>query len=377
MTLPFPPVSRILRLLPLLLGAALALAGCASTEKPKKQEVTQTVAYREYTLKDLRDELAGRQKLIRTLSGNVSADFESRVVPGGKQSMSGTFGFEAPDKVRMSLGKAMTSFQVDLISDGDRFWLVNHSAKTVQTGRCENILGVENERVPIRPMDLVDAYFLREITDAPGFTKRITFIEAIGTYYIISVLRDDFSNLLYSKIWVNRFTSNVWRHQLYDADKGTIRVDAILDGYENVGDVSLPHRLTVNWPNQLTTLDLTFTGIRLNPKWDNPKVFIFDSTKPDYAFSDLDQSAKMEGAGGLRERQPAPIPGYPTRPGTAPGYAPPPGALGFPPAKAPDRSRAPQGARPAGPSAPPSPSSNDYVPPPNPYVKKNKPKPVE
>ena len=351
------------------MSAALFLGGCASTEKAPK-EVTKTVVYREYTLKDLRDDLAGRQKLIRTLSGNIIAELESRVVPGGRQSMSGTFGFEAPDRIRMSLGKAMTSFQVDLISDGDRFWLVNHSQKTVQTGKCENIVGIENEKIPIRPMDIVDSFFLREITDQPGFTKRITFLEAIGNYYIVSVLRDDFSNLLYSKIWVDRFTANVVRHQFYDADKGTIRVDAILGGYDSVGDISLPHRLTVSWPNQMATLDIQFKGIRLNPKWENPKVFIFDSTKPDYAFSDLDQSAKMEQRGGLRERQPgaAPVPGYPPQPG----------AIGFPPSTAPkappDRPGRPQGGR----VAPSSEPSTEYVPPPNPYgVKKSKPKAEE
>ena len=77
----------------------------------------------------------------------------------------------------MSLGKPLTSFQVDLISDGDRYWLVNHARKSVQTGKCENIVGVENDKIPLRPMDIVDAYFLREITDQPGFARRITFQE--------------------------------------------------------------------------------------------------------------------------------------------------------------------------------------------------------
>jgi outer membrane lipoprotein-sorting protein len=346
------------------------LLGCASSQKPQLKETTKRVVFREYTLKDLRDDLAGRQKLIRTMAGNVTAELESRVVPGGRQSMSGTFGFEMPDKVRMSLGKAMTSFQVDLISDGDRYWLVNHAAKTVQTGKCENIVGVENEKISIRPMDLVDAYFLREITDQPGFTKRITFLETVGQYYIISVLRDDFSNLLYSKVWVDRFSANVVRHQLYDADKGTIRVDAILEAYENVAEVSVPHRMTISWPNQLATLDIQFKGVRVNPKWDNPKIFVFDSTKPDYAFSDLDQSAKMEQRGGLRERQPgaSPVPGYPPQPG----------AIGFPPAQAPDRPRALPATRPSGQTAPAPQPSTEYVPPPNPYgVKKSKPKPPE
>ncbi len=333
----------------------LLALGCASSQKPAPKEVSKTVAYREYTLKDLRDELAAQQKQLKTLSGNVNAELSSRIAPGGKQAVSGLFAFEKPDKIRMSIAKPMTKMSVDLISDGNRFWLVNHSQKTVQTGRCESLVGVDSDKVPFRPMDLVDAYFLREITDDPGFSKRITFMETIGNYYIISVLRDDFSNFLYSKIWVNRFTGLVDRHQLYDGEKGAIRVDALLDKYEAINNIQVPHRLAISWPSQLSTIDIQLRAVRLNQKFENPKVFVFDSTKPDYAFVDLDESGKMEQSfGGLRERQSMTPPGYPSATPKSPG------GFGFQPTA--------PAARPAAPPRPPEPAPN-YVPPPNPYKK--------
>jgi outer membrane lipoprotein-sorting protein len=343
------------------------LSGCASPSKSKKvgdQEKAKAVAYREYTLKDLRDELVGRQRQLKAISGNASVEWASRVTPGGRQSVTGMFAFEMPNKVRMTLGKPLTSFQAELISDGDRFWMVNHTQKTVQTGKCENLVGVDTDRIPIRPMDIVDVFFLRELmtADQAGFAKRITFLETIGNYYIISVLRDDFSNLLYSKIWVDRFTANPVRHQLYDSEKGSVRVDATLGDYQSVGGVSIPHALTINWPSQLTSLDVQFKGCRVNPKWENPNIFIFETTKPDYVYHDADASAKAEQGYGLRERSAgaAPPAGYPPQPGAPPLQ----------------RQPTAPGARKAAEPPPPEPIP-DYVPRPNPYRAKKSPPPAE
>jgi hypothetical protein len=150
---------------------------------------------------------------------------------------------------------------------------------------------------------------------------------------------------------VDRFTSNVVRHQFYESQKGTIRVDALFDDFQTVGDLSVPHKMVINWPTQLSVLEVRFKGLYVNPKWDNPKIFVFDSTKPDYAFVDVDESAKMEQFG-PRERRPgaAPMPGYPAAP---PGD---------------------------GRSVSPAPTNrpNDYVPPPNPYGgRKPRPRPAE
>jgi outer membrane lipoprotein-sorting protein len=348
--------------------AALLASGCASSSKEAADRLKpKDVAFREWTLKELRDELVSRQKKMKALKGNVSTEWSSRVVPGGKQSMTGVFAVELPAKIRMSIGKPMTSIQIDLVSDGDRFWMVNHAQKTVYTGKCESLIGVENDRIPVRPMDIVEPFFVRELTDQAPFTRRLTFYETIGNYYIISVLCPDYSNMLYSKIWVDRFTSNVVRHQLYESQKGTIRVDALFDDFQTVGDLSVPHKMVINWPNQLSTLDVKFKALYANPTWDNPKIFVFDSTKPDYAFVDLDESAKMEQFG-PRERRPgaAPMPGYPPPPGSTPQTQVPPAYPAAPPGDR--RSAAPA----------PAEGTTDYVPPPNPYgARKPRPRPAE
>jgi len=289
----------------------IALIGCASKPKVTKKLEKRTVVYQRLSPADLRQTIEKKLELVKNFCATqVRVTIRSKLAPGGEQVLTGAMAIEFPDKLHLTLGKPHTFVRLDLIADGKNFWIVNHAQKVIYTGPMYGRLNEQAEKIRFKPVDICNIVFCRELTKQAGFERRLVFVEAIGNLYTIYVLRYDYPNKLYSKIWVDRHTLDIVGHQIYAPVDGEVVVDAVFGEYEVMGGLQMPHNITINWPRQGTTISLALKGIKINQRWQNPDLFKCEYLKKGFEIISLaaGELPPQAGPAGLQERPPTGAP---------------------------------------------------------------------
>jgi len=125
------------------------------------------------------------------------------------------------------------------------------------------------DRYSIRPQDFANLLLLAEAKPALN-GQDICYVEKWQDYYVISFLRPDWPNHIYSKIWVERQTLTVAIHQLFDSS-GELVAEARFQDYARYpaakgGKVKLdvPTRVEFLWPRDRILMRASFGEIKLN-----------------------------------------------------------------------------------------------------------------
>ncbi|NOZ21603.1 MAG: hypothetical protein GXP25_11025 [Planctomycetes bacterium] len=260
---------------------SILLWGCK--EKEVKDEIPQetgkkTFVYQDLDPQELLATLEKRYYVLKNFSSQpVNARVSSRNQPFGSQRLSGSIVLLKPNKIRLSIAKHHSPIRLDAICDGENFWVLYYQQKSIYVGKLNEPLNNRGKRLAFNPLDILRAIFCTELSRDAGFEYRITFVEVPNpNYYVIVVLNGKYPNKLYSKIWVNRTTLHIERHQLFKPDIGEIKLDAAFSDFVKRTKYDLPHAITLIWPDSGTKLELDLKGLRVNRTFNNPNLFKYD-----------------------------------------------------------------------------------------------------
>lgn len=268
------------------LASSILACGCGQKQAAEKKPTAteQPYVYQDLVPKELLTTLEKRYQILKNFSAQpVRAVITNKLTPFGQENLSGSLVLEKPNKVRLSLAKVHSPFRFDALCDGQQFWLIHHHQKAIYTGLLGEPLNSRGERVALNPVDIFDAVFTPELTGDARFQYRITYVEVpTPEVYVIVVLNSDYPNKLYSKVWVDRSTLHVVRHQLFKPDVGEVKLDAIFSDFVEQTRYDIPHKIVLQWPEVNTSLVLDLKGVKVNRDFHNPNLFNYDHADKEY-----------------------------------------------------------------------------------------------
>jgi len=171
-----------------------------------------------------------------------------------------------------------------LIGKNDAFWMSLPTTTREQTVDKRGVIYVgESQRVAprradvlsIRPQDIWDLLFTDEVL-MPGI---VTYMETWPDFYVVTFLREDSPERIFSKVWFNREDLTLSVHQIFDG-AGRIIAEARFANYAPVeirkpkGRVLMPAQVMLLWPRDRVMLTVELTNIKINEdvpdKWFEP-----------------------------------------------------------------------------------------------------------
>ena len=228
------------------------LTGCAALEG--------VAPPRDYTLEEVRHHVGINSLKINTLKARVEVTVESPELES-PLACRGYLRMERPRRLRVVCSKLFSTI-FDIVSNGQESWLYVPGEKKVYTGRADqNLTSLGLNFSPNDVSGLLD--FEAELS-----SKRLSF-EPTPEYWTIHVL--DERGLTLSDLFVDKRTLQVSYIESFNPD-GSLRMQATLGEYKDIGDCSLPRSLEIYWPAGDTNLTLNLSKVAINEGLD-PKVF--------------------------------------------------------------------------------------------------------
>jgi hypothetical protein len=288
-------------------ASALSLTGC-KTITPERVEIP-AVDRREANRDQLLAILDDQSKVLRlAATTRVSIVEEGSVVPAtvidavrkegnkpyqkrfAEAQVNGSFFLSRDAEGRLNVrmsgeveGANDTGFT--LLGKGESFWMLIPTSeeernKAISEGqaapRGRVLYGKfdaealrPRDRYSIRPQDFADLLLMAEARLALN-GQDICYVEKWPDYYVMNFLRPDWSNHVYSKIWVERRELTVAIHQLFDSG-GELIAEARFKRYGRYPvaqgvkvRVDIPTEVDFLWPRDRILMRTTFGDIKVN-----------------------------------------------------------------------------------------------------------------
>jgi hypothetical protein len=125
------------------------------------------------------------------------------------------------------------------------------------------------DRYSIRPQDFADLVLMAEARPALD-GQDICYVEKWQDYYIMTFLRPDWPNHVYSKIWFERQNLTIAIHQLFDSS-GELVAEARFKNYGRYAvspgskvKIDVPTQVDFLWPRDRILMRAAFVDIKLN-----------------------------------------------------------------------------------------------------------------
>ena len=288
-------------------ASALGLTGC-KTLTPERIEV-QPVERRQANRDQLLAILEEQSKLLRlAATTRVSILEESAVVPAtvmdavrkdrnrpyqkkfAEAEVNGSFFLSRDSEGRQNVSmsgevQGVNNVGFTLLGRDRSFWMLvpiteEERNKAINQGLSEPhgkvLYGTfaadalrPRDRYSVRPQDFADLLLVGEAQLALN-GQDICYVEKWPDYYVMSFLRPDWPNHIYSKIWFERQGLTVTIHQLFDSS-GELVAEARFKDYGRypiaVGSkikIDMPTRVDFLWPRDRILMRAAFDDIKLN-----------------------------------------------------------------------------------------------------------------
>ncbi|MEW6355731.1 MAG: hypothetical protein AB1696_05360 [Planctomycetota bacterium] len=316
----------------LVMVVVVSILSCGCGQRDVKDDVPQEPEDQAFVYQDLNpgELLAALEKryyVLKNFSAQpVNATISARNQPFASELLTGSLVLQKPNQIRLTVAKHHSPIRIDALCDGENFWVIHHQQKSIYIGKLKEPLNNRGQRLLINPIDIVTAILCPELSRDAGFEYRITFVEVPNpAYYVVTILNGEYPNKLYSKIWINRTTLHIERHQLFKPDVGEVKLDAVFSDFVERTRYELPHKVTLTWPETNTKLELDLKGLHPNRTFNNTDLFKYDYADKGYGEIRVTGADVPEPRQTLQERDtgPAPSEPIPMGPATRPKKSPP------------------------------------------------------
>ena len=198
------------------------------------------------------------------------------------------------------------NFSFRLLGRDSDFWMAwpnlerergdeNMPAGYVYFGRADRTVSRPKEVWSMRPQDISDLLLFDEAFDA----RMICYMETWPNFYILTFLREDWPQHIYSKIWIGRSSLEPAVHQIYDGS-GELVAEARFRAYRKFSasnsevKSSLPTEITLLWPRDTLIMSMKLDGVVVNEtiedRWFKPY-----RTREDLPVGYVFKELKLEG----------------------------------------------------------------------------------
>jgi len=283
--------------------AALMVAGCRGPGAPRKEE---GMALRpEAPASEFLNRIQVAERIKRNINNLATLSANIRMLsaywrePGTRREesfrslpllaeMNGFLALERPP-----IGTRMVRFLADfpgsaagisMLGIGEDFWITvlnpepGAPRRIIYKGTLDRTSPRPEVYFSLRPQDIIDLLLYDELFLDPERDKSLEYMEVWPNHYILTILRAERLNMIYSRIWVDRRTLQVTHHQLFDAD-GSILAEARFWDYDEyptadkrkletlpaeMRKVAIPRRMLFLWPRENLALEVKLTGVKVN-----------------------------------------------------------------------------------------------------------------
>jgi outer membrane lipoprotein-sorting protein len=169
---------------------------------------------------------------------------------------------------------------IELVADGDRFWLQVPSRRTVWTGRSGATPNPEDEGEPyyaLRPTDVSAALLPEPLAPGPG---DVLLLEADRQAFVLTQATS-VRGVARRRVWLDRQTLRPLRSRTFD-EAGDLQAEFLFSDWRGGG---LPRRIGIRRP--LDGYEADFVFGRLEPNARVPERVFVPRTPQDYAVVEL------------------------------------------------------------------------------------------
>jgi hypothetical protein len=242
-------------------AALAALLGlyAASCARPRTIPVAPPPALRPVTLDQVLAAYDGYCKGNETLSG--SGELEVRDRRAGRARTLGVRVLASRSGRLYIKGTVAVVTGLEVVSDGERFWIQVPSRKTVWTGPADaEAKGAEADQAPyyaLRPPDLTGALLCQPLAPAAGQTL---LLEAdVREVSLAETTTQEGRGVVRRRVWLDRQSLHPSRLRRYDAS-GELQSEATLLDWRD----GLPHRVEVQRPREGYEAIFRFDQVQTN-----------------------------------------------------------------------------------------------------------------
>jgi len=145
----------------------------------------------------------------------------------------------------------------------------------VYYGQTDRAVSRPKELWSLRPQDISDLLLFDEAFDS----GLICYMETWQNFYILTFLREDWPEHIFSKIWIARSSLEPVVHQIYDGF-GELVAEARFRSYKEFSAAdsevksSLPTEMTLLWPRDMLVMNMKLDAVAVNEtiadRWFKP-----------------------------------------------------------------------------------------------------------
>ena len=189
-------------------------------------------------------------------------------------------GPESPRNILFKGSVVGANLEFSMLGTGDAFWIAMPNVNREDDPAAPRghiyfgTVGEEDvrplEKFSIRPQDMADLYLYDEVYPAlRGDSTVFCTMEKWPEFYVLTFMRLDWVNPIFSRIWVERKTLHVAIHQLFDAT-GAVVAEGRFRSYrpfrdeEHNLDVELPTEAVLLWPRDHIVMEVTLDNVKVN-----------------------------------------------------------------------------------------------------------------